>query len=209
MPTKLWIAIMSVCTIYAATLNPAYAGQSFDKKPISWQKALQKANSRVDNYGGASVLGTFVGEYVRRCGVHQEERQKMQAFYDEVKNNPNVDVRTCVNNYNQIKQAAQAQKLFSNYELTALVPFDFCALTPENLKYIVRFFAGQVSPRYARQYKKAILLRLDHYFNPSQSVTFWFVVNPKDKTLTFNLNDPLSLEAVEELRTPYKNLAVY
>ena len=36
----------------------------------------------------------------------------------------------------------------------------------------------------------------------------WFVVNPQDKTLTFNYNDPRDLETLDELKTDWKPLLV-
>ena len=205
---KNWIKLAAVFAVAAAPVCQAATVESFfsgNKKTISWKQALEKANKKVDEAGASSVLGAAIGEHVRRISVHTQENKKMNQFYASLleKNDNQKLVRKCQANYRAVKEAANANRLFNQYGLTAIVPADFCELSYEDLAYIRRFFQNRHPVSEARQYKEVILLTLS-----SNPTTLWFVVNPQNKMITFNYNDPKDLESLEELQTKWKELTV-
>lgn len=192
--------------LMAAPFCAVHAKPAPKKEPVSWQTAVKKENTRVNNRGAASVLGDAVGASVRRIAVHAQEAKKLEKFYTQLREHkraPESFIRQCQANYQALRQSAAKNPLFSDYALTALVPVDFCDLKPEDLAYAKQFFAGQAAADEARQYKKAVLLRLE-----SASSTLWFVVNPQDKMLTFNYNDPMDINTLDILQTAWTPLSV-
>lgn len=201
-----WTGAFLILALVAAPFCTAPAKPAPKKENVSWQAAVKKENIRVNNQGAASVLGTSVGASIRRISVHAEEAKKLENFYDSLRkrqDTPESFIRKCQANYEVFKQAANQNPLFSGYGLTALVPVDFCSLTPEDLAYAKRFFQGQETAAQARRYKKAILLTLEN-----GPITLWFIVNPQDKMLTFNYNDPMDINTLDILNTKWTPLAV-
>lgn len=203
--TKYMGAFLTLALL-AAPLCAVQAKPAPKKEPVSWQAAVKKENTRVNNRGAASVLGDDVGASVRRIALHAQEAKKLENFYTRLRKDKRVTesfIRQCRANYQALQQAAAKNPLFSHYALTALVPVDFCNLAPEDLAYAKRFFAGQAAAAEARQYKKAVLLRLEN-----RSSVLWFVVNPQDKMLTFNYNDPIDIDTLDILQTAWTPLSV-
>ncbi len=204
-----WIKILTVLAIVAMPIGISRAAEGFfpgQKKVVSWREALKKANMRVDNEGTASVLGTRVGEYVRRLHIQAEEHKKVKDFFESLraKNTPQTLVSKCQANYDVIKQTANENKLFANYGLTAVSPADFCNLSAEELASVKRFFQNRQPLSQARQYKKALLLTLS-----TRPAVLQLVVTPKDKMIILNYNAPKDLETLEELQSSWKELSVY
>ena len=202
-----WMKTVLVLAALAMPIYPAQAGGFFGKKPqvLSWQEALTNANRKVDNEGAASVLGVRVGEHVRRIGLHATLHKHMQDFFQSLRRTGSTEAaaRKCQANYELIKQTALRNPLFAHYELTALVPGDFCTLSAQELTRIRRFFQGVQPLEQALAYQKVFLLTIKE-----GTARMWFVVNPQDKTLTFNYNDPRDLETLDELKTDWKPLLV-
>ncbi len=202
---KKWMAATAVAALLAGPFM-ALQAQSHDQpayKAVFWETALQKANKAVDNRGTVTVLGTAVGEQVRRISRHAQENNRLKNFYASLGKNKKK-LFQCKANYHALKTAANANPLFNGYGLTAVDLNSFCTLSLDQLYFLKRFFNGQVKPVQVRQYKEDVLAVL---LNDGNEV-FWLVVNPPYKMLTFHYKDPSKLKEVEELSSKYVILSL-
>lgn len=202
---------MKILLLAAVTVWPVSAIQAADgifsgnKKELGWQEALEKANRKVANEGAASVLGVRIGTYVHRINTQTKEHKKMQQFYGDLQqhNTSKEFIRKCQANFDLIRKSAQANPLFARYELSAIVPGDFCMLSAQEMTDIRHFFQGTKPAYQAYQYSDALLLNIK-----SERALLWFAVDPKDQMIFFNYNDPKDLEELEILKTNWQPLPV-
>lgn len=201
---KNWLGILAAV---AVAVSPAavFAGQSASKT-LSWKEVLQYENTRVNNEGSSSVLGVSVGAQVRRINAQAQAYKKVENSFASLTKRGKMSanaINQCKSNYSTLKQAAVANKLFEHYALTAVVPNDFCKLSAQEVAFLQRFFSGKEIPVEARQYKQAVLLLLNY-----DNAMFWLVINPQNKVITLNYNDPADIENLEELQSHWKQLSV-
>lgn len=172
-----------------------------------WGDVLKRENKRVNQRGSMSFLGTNIGETVQRIAVHSEADEKLQKFLQSLQQNKSESSKkrahTCKTNHRLIKQAANKNPLFAGYGLTAFHLVDFCQLSPEEVRFLQRFFEGKETAKQAQKYDKVILLTLERNYVP-----FWFVVHPQNKMLTFNYNDPMDITSSDFFGTRYTPLSV-
>lgn len=184
--------------VFVIGLMCCLAVGTFAAGTINWKVALQNANQKVDSKSASSHMGIDIAAMTQRISKQVQNAKRLKETFDA-----HTKKTQCYANYKRLGKEMRKNKLFAQYELSALYARDFCNLKEEDMGFLIEFFQNKQKPVEAVQYEKAILLTLRDGSN-----VFWFIAEPEDRILSLNVNDPVDLNGVESLKGKYQKLSV-